>query len=207
MRGSIVLASASPRRRDLLANAGVEFEVRPADVDEELAEFESPTAAARLLAERKARACAGELTAAGPPGSTKRTWVLAADTVVAVLRAGTWELLGKAADEREAHAMLAGLSGTRHVVVTGVALLVLPEGELRSEVEETYVTMRPLAPEEVAAYVATGEWRDKAGGYAIQESADAFVERLEGRFDNVVGLPVERTLEMLRDAGALAPGS
>ncbi len=202
MEHAIVLASASPRRRALLGEAGLAFEVRPVDVDEDLEPYGDPLEAAERLAERKARACAEELLGTAP---TRRRWVVGADTVVAVPRGGGpgWELLGKPADPAEARAMLAGLGGTRHVVATGVAVVELPALRVRAEVEATHVTMRPLDAREVEAYVATGEWRDKAGGYAIQETADAFVERLEGGgFDNVVGLPVALTLALLRAAGA-----
>lgn len=199
--GRIVLASASPRRRELLARAGLAFEVRPVDVDETLTGFAGELDAARELALRKARAAAAREDPDGPP-----TWVIGADTVVARHRAGGVELLGKPADEGEARAMLERLSGTRHAVVSGVCVIDCARGAAHLDAERTWVHMRPLAPAEVAAYVASGEWRDKAGGYAIQETADAFVTRLEeGGFDNVVGLPVERTLALLRRAGAPVP--
>ena len=127
--------------------------------------------------------------------------MLGADTVVAVRRGPAWELLGKPRDEAEAAAMLSALGGTRHQVLTGVCALRCPDLALACEAERTWVSMRPLEPEEVAAYVASGEWRDKAGGYAIQESADRFVTALEGGgFDNVVGLPVRLALELLDEA-------
>lgn len=197
-RPRIVLASASPRRRELLAAAGVPFEVRPADIPEELDEFPGDARAAALeLASRKARAVA----ALQAPG----TLVIGSDTVVAVPEAGSLRLLGKPADEAEARAMLAGLSGSRHQVLTGVSVCAAGGGEER-DVERTYVTMRPITTAEVDAYVASGEWRGKAGGYAIQENADAFVTALEeGGFDNVVGLPVALTLALLARAGAPGP--
>jgi septum formation protein len=197
----IVLGSASPRRRDLLAAAGVDFEVESPDVDESLPAGIEPSAAARLLAERKARAIAERHR-----GATDVV-VLAADTIVAVLRDGAHELLGKPADEADAARMLRSISGTRHQVVTGVcALATRPGAEPALGHERTWVTMRPITDAEVAAYVASGEWRDKAGGYAIQETADRFVARLaEGGFDNVVGLPVGLALELLGRAGALVP--
>lgn len=198
----ILLASASPRRRELLAQAGLEFEVGPVPVDEDLAEFEDPAQAALELATRKALAAAAQRAHAGGD------WlVIGADTIVAVERAGRWELLGKAADEREADAMLARLSGTRHQVVTGVCVVRTSDLARWSAAERTWVVMRPIRADERAAYVHSGEWRDKAGGYAIQESADRFVTSLEeGGMDNVVGLPVELCLRLLREAGAaLAP--
>jgi len=193
-RARLVLASASPRRRELLARAGLAFTVDPADVDEDFAPTLAPEAAARLLAERKARAVA----ARHAPG----TLVLGADTIVALPRGQAHEYLGKPRDAQEAATMLARLAGTRHAVVTGLCVVQAPEGPTRGDHERTWVRMRALAPEEIRAYVASGEWRDKAGGYAIQESADRFVTALEeGGFDNVVGLPVARALALVRAAG------
>jgi septum formation protein len=191
----VVLASASPRRRQLLAAAGVGFELAPVEVDEELSGFVDPAQAALELACRKALAAAAEHVRRD---AQARSLVLGADTVVAVERGGRWVLLGKPADEQEAAEMLAALGGTRHQVLTGVCCVRCPDGARAMGVERTWVTMRPLGPEEVAAYVTSGEWRDKAGGYAIQETADRFVTALEeGGFDNVVGLPVALTLGLL----------
>jgi septum formation protein len=196
----LVLASASPRRRELLEQAGQRFLVEPSDVDETLSLFESPFGAALELAQRKALAGAAR-------HPERRACVLGADTIVAVRRDGRWLLLGKPADAREALGMLDLLSGTRHLVATGVAVVRTPDGAQRSAVEGTYVTMREILPAERAAYVASGEWEGKAGGYAIQETADRFVVRLEGGFDNVVGLPVALALSLYRElAGPQAPG-
>ena len=193
----IVLASASPRRRDLLREAGLDFQVDPADVDESLEAGLDPVTAAVVLAERKARAV---LTRHGGAGAL----LIGADTIVALPQEGeAWSLLGKPADAPEAHAMLSSLGGSRHAVVTGVAVARAEDGSVTSHAETTWVTMRPILPEEVEGYVASGEWRDKAGGYAIQETADRFVTSLEGGgFDNVVGLPVRRTLELLAASGS-----
>jgi len=193
----IILGSASPRRRELLSAAGIAFDVERPDVDESLPLGIDPTEAARLLAERKARAIVGRVPA--------DRIVLAADTIVAVDVAGTWQLLGKAEDEQEAAEMLRLLSRARHQVVTGVcALSAHPGAAPHVGSERTWVSMRAITSAEIAAYVASGEWRDKAGGYAIQESADRFVVGLEeGGIDNVVGLPVGLALELLRAAGAL----
>ena len=191
----MLLASASPRRRALLAQAGLAFEVGPVDVDEALAQFESPEQAALELAARKALAAARAQVERDPAA---QVLVLGADTVVAVARGARWTLLGKPADADEARAMLAALGGTRHQVVTGVCAVRCPDFAQRSASERTWVSMRELAAAEVEAYVASGEWRDKAGGYAIQETADRFVTALEeGGFDNVVGLPVALALELL----------
>lgn len=186
-----MLASASPRRRELLAQAGVPFEIEVSNVDEEIDSGTDPHQAAVLLAERKARAIARLHEGQG-------IRVLGADTVVCVDGEDGSELLGKPGDRTEARRMLATLSGSRHRVVTGVAVIRCSDGVCWSGDECTWVTMRPLSPAEVDAYVATGEWVDKAGGYAIQESADAFVTSLEeGGFDNVVGLPVGLALDLL----------
>lgn len=202
----IVLASASPRRRELLARAGLAFEIEPAGVDEDLAEDLEPLVAARLLAERKARAVAAR--------HTGRAYVIGADTVVAVARPGrggesgeAHALLGKPASPEEAAAMLRRLSGTRHAVITGVCVVRTPELAVFVGAERTFVSMRAISAQEVADYVASGEWRDKAGGYAIQENAERFVTALEGGgFDNVVGLPVALTLALLERAGAHLAG-
>lgn len=194
----IVLASASPRRRELLAQAGIAFEVVPADVDESLPSGTGPEEGALLLARRKARAAGARL----PAGDAL---VLAADTIVAVEDSsgpGAMRLLGKPADAEEARAMLRSLSRSRHAVVTGVAVLRKRDGVEAAAFERTWVTMREIAPEEIEAYVRSGEWEGKAGGYAIQETADRFVARIEeGGFDNVVGLPVRLALELLARLG------
>lgn len=196
----LVLASASPRRSQLLREAGVVFEVDRPDVDESVPHGTAPETAAEMLAERKARHVAARHRGGD-------AIVLAADTIVAVDVDGVAVLLGKPVDEREAAAMLRALSGTRHRVVTGVAACHARTGALHVASERTWVTMRPITPVEVANYVASGEWRDKAGGYAIQENADRFVTRLdEGGFDNVVGLPVRLALDLVARAG-LAPRS
>jgi septum formation protein len=197
----IVLGSASPRRAELLRGAGIEFAIDTPDVDESVAPGTAPEAAARELAERKARAVA--LRHAGRP-----VIVIAADTVVAVDGPRGLELLGKPEDERDAERMLRALSGTRHRVVTGVCALECRGFRSRTACERTWVTMRAITDAEVAAYVRSREWEGKAGGYAIQESADRFVTALtEGGFDNVVGLPLALTLQLLEEVRALAgPG-
>ena len=188
-----VLASASPRRSALLRERGVDFEVVVSHADEDLPEPMAPAQAAMFLAGLKAQAVASRLAAPDRP-------VLGADTIVALGPDEAAQLLGKPATPAEAADMLRALSATRHRVITGIAV---HWGERAwQDFECTWVHMRPIREAEVQAYVASGEWRDKAGGYAIQESADAFVERLEGGgFDNVVGLPVERSLALLQRAG------
>lgn len=195
----LILASASPRRRDLLTARGLRFEVQPSGTEELFDPALTPEQLAESLALQKARAVADLHR-----GDT--AFVIGSDTVVAVdLETGP-RVLGKPEDESEAREMLRLLSGTRHRVLTGVAVVDAARGTALSEHERTYVTMREITAVEVEAYVASGEWRDKAGGYAIQENADAFVTSLEeGGFDNVVGLPVELTVELLRRSGALPP--
>jgi septum formation protein len=195
-----VLASASPRRRELLARAGVEFEIDAPDVDESVDPVLTPEQAACMLAERKARAVSARHRA-------RDVVVIAADTIVAVGEGVRAKLLGKPIDADEARAMLRSLSNTRHRVVTGVCALAT-DAPPCTAFERTFVTMRAIGEDEIEAYVESGEWRDKAGGYAIQENADRFVLRLEeGGFDNVVGLPVALTLELFARAAALAGGS
>jgi len=189
----LILASASPRRSKLLAQAGLCFEVAPVDVDEDLSGFDDPIAAALELARRKARARAA-LT-------VSEAVVLGADTVVAVSSDGGSRLLGQPEDTSGAMRMLSLLSGTRHAVVTGVCVVRAPGGREWCAAERTWVHMRELTEAERLAYVDSEEWRGKAGGYAIQESADAFVTGLEeGGFDNVVGLPVALAQSLIRSA-------
>lgn len=197
MASALILASASPRRRELLARAGLEFSVEASDVDESLREGTLPEEGACVLAERKARAIAAR-------HAGEDVLVLGADTIVAVGEGASARLLGKPENEFQARQMLRWLSATRHRVVTGVCVVRARDGAVRRGFERTWVHMRAIEPAEVDRYVATEEWRDKAGGYAIQESADRFVTRLEeGGFDNVVGLPValaRRLVDELRGA-------
>lgn len=187
---SLVLASASPRRLDLLRLAGLEPLVCPADIDESRRPDEPAVAYVARLAREKARCAPVE------PG----TVVLAADTAV-VLDA---ELLGKPGDAAEAVAMLRRLRGRAHRVSTGVAV-VPPGGGLAETVVTTEVVMAALSDAAIDAYVATGEPLDKAGAYGIQGRAAAFVERIDGSWTNVVGLPLVETLDLLRDAGVHVP--
>ena len=186
----MILASASPRRKELLSNAGFDLVIEPADVDETRLEGESPCHLVQRLAELKADAC---LKTHGllKPGQT----LLAADTIVWV---GT-KALGKPCNDDDARRMLGELSGKTHHVSTGVCLMRgTPDGLDRcSFVETTDVTFKDLTDAEIDAYVATGEPLDKAGAYGIQGGAGAFVARLEGDYDNVVGLPVRRVQDVL----------
>lgn len=178
------LASASPRRRDILAHHGYAFEVRAADVDESPPAGEPPERVAELLALRKAQAIRDDVT-----GGT----VIGADTLVV----GDGDvLLGKPVDAADARRILGRLSGTTHRVITGVALIAA-DGRTAVGHEVTHVTMRPMSADEIDAYVASGESFDKAGAYAIQEHGDAFVTRLDGDYENVVGFPAARFATLL----------
>ncbi|MCG3135407.1 MAG: Maf-like protein YhdE [Planctomycetes bacterium] len=179
-----VLASASPRRRELLASAGLTFDVIPADADETLPDA-PPERAAVTLARRKADKVATRTTLP----------VLAADTLVVAADGG---VLGKPASASEAAAMLRRLSGTTQRVVTGVCLR-LPSGRTREAAVVTEVDMRRLSDAEIESYASSGEPFGKAGAYAIQETADRFVTAVRGSRTNVVGLPVDETLAMLRE--------
>ena len=188
----LILASASPRRAELLRAAGIQFDVLPADIDESVLPGESAEHHVRRLAE--AKACAVLPRAGGRP-------VLSADTVVVV--AG--EILGKPADEADARRMLLLLSGRLHEVMTGVCLRRHEgeEGRQTSEVAVTTVEFAPLNDAEIEWYVASGEPRDKAGAYAIQGLASRFVTRVDGSYSNVVGLPVAVVYHMCTEAGLL----
>ncbi len=177
----LILASASPRRLEMLESLGLVPLVRPADTDETPLPGESPEALAMRLAEAKAAAV-----------ETSGLCVLAADTVVAM----DGRLLGKPVSEADARRMWRQLSGATHRVVTGVALR-MPDGRTRSFFESTDVTFRPLSEADLDAHAAAGRFMDKAGGYAIQGYASAWVERICGSYTNVVGLPLAQTVRML----------
>ena len=184
----LVLASASPRRLDLLAQIGyVPDAVMPADIDETPLTRETPRALAQRLARQKAEALAGEVDAA--------TLVLAADTVVSVGR----RILPKTETAAEARDCLTLLSGRGHRVETGICLLTAGGGTVKSV--ESRVRLKRLGEDEIAAYLASGEWQGKAGGYAIQGRAAAFVTGLVGSYSNIVGLPLHEVANLLKGAG------
>ncbi|WP_417471313.1 Maf family nucleotide pyrophosphatase [Maricaulis sp.] len=185
-RPRLILASASPRRLDLLASAGlVPDAVEPTDIDESEIPGELPGPLARRLALEKA--------AAHPDGDA---FVLAADTVVGVGR----RILPKAETEAQARACLALLSGRNHRVYTGIALRT-PDGELTAKLVETKVKFKRLSAPELESYIASGEWRGKAGGYGIQGRAGAYVISLIGSYTGVVGLPIHETVNLLAGRG------
>ncbi|HVH49073.1 MAG TPA: nucleoside triphosphate pyrophosphatase [Sphingomicrobium sp.] len=184
----LVLASASPRRLDLLARIGVEPDaVVPADIDESVPKGELPRTHAIRLAEEKAAAVETR-----HPDSL----VLAADTVVAVGR----RILPKVEDEATLRECMALLSGRRHRVLTGVALTI-PGGGVRSRLVETMIAMKRLSAEEIDYYASHGEWRGKAGGYALQGYGEVYVRHIAGSYSNVVGLPLAETRLLLKSAG------
>ena len=194
----LILASKSPRRRELLADAGYDFRVLVSEADETLPEGTPPAEGVRILAERKAKAV--EATLPAEKIGTAPAFVVGADTLVEL----NGVPLGKPKDAGDAIAMLSSLSGQTHRVVTGVAVAV--GGRLYSAVETTAVTFRPLSREEIAEYVATGEPMDKAGSYGIQAGAVRFVQRVDGELDNVIGLPRKLLANLLADAGYDAGG-
>ncbi len=190
MSTTLVLGSASPRRAELMRRLGVEFAVRASDVPEIPAAGECAVDFTRRVAREKAvavgRLCEG-------------AWVLAADTVVVI----DGEMLGKPADAGDARRMLRRLSGRQHRVVSGV-VLVGPDGTARDEmVVESAVEFRPLSEDDIDAYVASGEPSDRAGAYAIQGGGGRFVRRVNGSYDNVVGLPLEEVRRLLERHGLL----
>lgn len=186
----VILASQSPRRRDLLTMLRIPHEVRPADVDESVWPGEAPVP----HCERLARAKAAVLSAADPEAV-----VVAADTIVVV----DGDILGKPRDRAEAEAMVARLAGRTHTVHTAVA--VAHRGRTVAGVETVAVTFRPLTAAQVAAYVNTGEPMDKAGAYGIQGFGAVIVERIDGDFFAVMGLPLGRMVGLLAELGVAYP--
>jgi septum formation protein len=195
---TFVLASASPRRADLLRAAGFEFEVIPAEIDEAIDVEETPDGYVRRVAQLKATSVASHA-----PGRA----ILAADTVVVV----DHQVLGKPVDAGDARRMLRRLSGREHVVMTAVCLMNPGPADqreggskrLETRVARTTVEFAPLSDAEIDWYLATGEPMDKAGAYAVQGLASRFVTRVDGSYSNVVGLPVAVVYELCRGAGLL----
>lgn len=182
----LVLASASPRRKELLAQTGFQFDVVPSSIPEDVRPGENPVAYVTRLACEKAESVHARL------GPERGAVVLGADTTVV---APNGEILGKPVDAADAARMLRLLSGATHQVITGVAVVRGREVETAAEV--THVTMLTLSDEEIAAYIATGEPMDKAGAYAIQGYAARWIPRIHGCYFNVVGLPLALVSSML----------
>lgn len=190
----VVLASASPRRKELLQRAGVAFEVLPA-TGEEIITGENPPELVMELAFKKAKEVAGKLAAK----DGGELLILGADTVVTYDGA----VLGKPRDEADAVRMLSVLSGSTHSVFTGVALIYQAKGTERvlNFYQETRVTMYPMSPGEIQAYVRSGEPMDKAGAYGIQGRGTVFIEKIAGDYNNVVGLPMARVYQEMKKLG------
>ncbi|MEP3050482.1 MAG: nucleoside triphosphate pyrophosphatase [Erythrobacter sp.] len=181
----LILASASPRRRDLLARIGITPDaIAPADIDETPYKAELPRDYAQRMALEKAQAVAAD------------GHVLAGDTVVAVGR----RILPKTETEDEARACLKLMSGRRHAVLSAIALRSL-DGSIRSRLSETVVRFKVLSEEDIAHYIASDEWRGKAGGYAIQGSAEGLIQWIKGSHSGVMGLPLYETRALLKAAG------
>jgi septum formation protein len=184
---SLILASSSPRRAEILSALGIPFEIQAADVDETLRSGEDAARAASRLAEAKARTIGLR-----HPGR----WILGADTLVVLDQA----ILGKPRDAEDAGRMLRLLSGREHRVVTGVALL-RHDSPSRVLLEESRVRIAPLTGEEVSWYVDTREPMDKAGAYAVQGLGSRFIEEIRGSYTNVMGLPARTVYRLMREAG------
>lgn len=185
---TFILASASPRRRELLASIGLEFEVLPSNVPEVHREGEAPAEYVARLSRDKAAALAQ---------LHPSRWVIAADTTVLL---GD-ELLEKPVDAADAARMLGQIAGRTHVVYTGVTLENVERDYRETRVAESEVRMLPLAPDEIGWYVRTGEPLDKAGAYAVQGIGAMFIDSIHGSYTNVVGLPLATLFQMLRRAG------
>lgn len=186
-RPRILLASQSPRRSELLKSIHISFEVDPPCIDEVLREDYSPVENVLSIAETKARWVAGR---------NKNKFVIGADTIVVLEN----EIIGKPTDKNDARRILERLSGKRHEVITGVAVL-NPEGKCFPSATISQVKIKPLAAIEISEYIATGEPMDKAGAYAIQGKGSALVESWSGSWSNIVGLPVETVKSLLSMAG------
>jgi septum formation protein len=187
-RALIILASKSPRRKDLLRQIGLEFRTDPAEVDERVLPNEEPERYAVRVALEKARLIASR-TSAGI--------VIAADTIVVI----DDQILGKPANERDAERMLTELSGRVHRVITGLAVMDAATEHTSTRTAITRVWFRRLTPQEITSYIATGEPLDKAGAYGIQELGALLVEKIDGCYFNVVGMPISLLAELLRDFG------
>lgn len=189
MKRKIILASASPRRKELLEKLDLDFSVCPADIDESLLPDEDAAMYPLRTAVQKAMAVAK---------TTEDALVIAADTVVAV----DDDILGKPRDEAEAKAMLQRLSGREHIVITGIGVVDTASGRTLSATEQTIVYFHPLRDEEIDAYIATGECMDKAGSYGIQGKGSLLVRKIDGDYFNVMGLPLSRLYRLLLNIDA-----
>ena len=188
----VILASSSPRRRKLLSDLGLTFEVIPSNVPEENERRSDPAELALSLAQDKARSVGARL---------RDGIVIGADTIVVL----DGDILGKPKDEAEALSMLTRLSGNQHRVFTAIVLIDLDNTKEYSDVQITKVTMHPVSQEKIRDYIARRQPFDKAGGYAVQETEDNFIAKVEGSYTNVVGLPMENMRAMLARVGVELP--
>jgi septum formation protein len=189
----LILASASPRRRKILKRLGLEFKVQPSDLEEDFQQDQSPEENAERLARNKALRVSDRVD---------KGTVIGCDTLVAVGKI----LIGKPASAKEAKEVLAFLSGKTQRVISGLCLIHVTTGKTWLGHDTTWVYTRPMSGQEIDAYVGTGECFGKAGAYAIQETGDRFIQRLEGSFDNVVGFPTELFEQSVRDLSLLLEG-
>ncbi len=188
----LILASGSPRRAEILRNAGLSFETQPAYVDESLVTGERAEDYVLRLAKTKA-----QIAAAIAAKTSERAFIIGADTTIVC----DGRIFAKPENVAQAREMLHALSGKTHEVCTGLAIVRTPDGLQAAGVETTRVTFLPLLPDQIDAYIATGEPFDKAGGYGIQGAGGKFIPRIEGCYFNVMGLPLSRTWQMLRALG------
>jgi septum formation protein len=188
----IILASSSPRRVEILRDAGIAFEICATHIDEAALPGETAQAMVARLAEAKARAAAAQMDA-----GSRECIIVGADTTVEL----DGEILGKPRDSAHSREILAELGGRTHHVLTGIFLLRLPGNATRAAVENSAVTFAPLDQKEIDAYAATGEPLGKAGAYAIQGIAGRYIPKIEGCYFNVVGLPLARLYALLRELG------
>jgi septum formation protein len=190
----LILASQSPRRVEMLKRLGITFDTMPSDIDE-ATDLTDPPAVVEFLAEAKAKHIVGLLESKDSEDGD--TWVLGADTVVVLAN----DILGKPSSREHAYQMLMRMSGRHHRVYTGVCLINAKTGEQFKEHEVSSVFFRSLDSAEVRAYAKTEEPMDKAGAYALQGAASAFVHKVDGCYTNIIGLPMPLTVNMLRNAG------
>lgn len=187
---NITLASSSPRRKALLEEIGLKFDIFPADIDEDIKEGESPEEHTLRLAVKKAETVAQKV---------KNGWIIGADTIVFIDN----RILGKPSDINEAREMLNLLNGRCHKVVTAFCLLNTSADETVKKAVESRVQIKELTDKEIADYLKTGESLDKAGAYAVQGIGSFMIEKIEGSYTNVIGLPMEELKETLEEAGIL----
>lgn len=188
----LVLASASPRRRDLLHQYGLDFHCLPADIDERQVTGDAALVACTLSALKARWVYEKVMETNFENAHTSELWILGSDTVVAF----RGDVIGKPADDEDARRILGVLSGNVHQVVSGVSV-VTPDGEVRQTVEMSSVMFRTLTEEEIAAYVASGDAEGKSGAYGIQSGGASLIEGFEGCYFNIVGLPIRQTFDML----------